>query len=117
MHGPGDMHVKFDAPPMSREPSPASSSMTPTTSHKSSRFSVEKEQQQQQQQQQSSKEQGVCDPSTMSPECRKKGRFELTGGNTSTAVVNEKAEGIVQLQSTSQLGLFFLIWFCLFRLS
>ncbi|CDH59981.1 kinase family protein [Lichtheimia corymbifera JMRC:FSU:9682] len=93
VHGPGDMHVKFDAPPMSREPSPASSSMTPTTSHKSSRFSVEKEQQQQQQQQ-SNKEQGVCDASTMSPECRKKGRFELTGGNTSAAVVaNEKAEG------------------------
>lgn len=101
------MHVKFDAPPMSREPSPASSSMTPTTSHKSSRFSVEKEQQQQQQQQ-SSREQGVCDASTMSPECRKKGRFELTGGNASAAVVtNEKAEGIVQVLAIDQLWSFF----------
>ncbi|KAI9313762.1 kinase-like domain-containing protein [Dichotomocladium elegans] len=62
-HGAPEMHVKFENLPISRE-----NSFSPTTynpSIKSSRFSIGEHQ--------------VLSEPVISPECRKKGRFELSG--------------------------------------
>lgn len=82
IHGPQELHVKFDSLPLSRENS-ISVSRESSCHGKVSRFSVEKEERDggnkeisQQQQQQ------VCEYPAVSPECRKKGRFELTGGSS-----------------------------------
>lgn len=60
---------------------------------KTSRFSVEKEQRDVSREAQP-QHRDYCEVAASSPECRKKGRFELTGGSTTaTEMRHEKVDG------------------------